>query len=48
MVKLDLWEVYTQKVQEKFKKHSYSDTVWGPFFKAHTLEGIAWSFMDGP
>ena len=35
--KLDLWEVYTQKVQEKFVKRAYSDTLGCPFFKAHPV-----------
>ena len=39
--KLDLWEVYTQKVQEKFIKRSYSDTIGGPFCKAHPVIGKA-------
>ena len=37
---LDLLEVYTQEVQEKFKNHSYSDAIGSPFFKVHPV-GIA-------
>ena len=34
-------EVYTQKLQEKFIKRSYSDTIGCPFSKAHPVIGKA-------